>query len=465
MLVSALLLGLIAVGAATGFIASTHASAFTRLRADAQTLAQQDENRLRGLNVDELSNLNQTLPVVTLDGAAFTVQESTSFVTDASGAPSCTNPSADYIKTTSTVTWSRMGTAAPVSASSILTPTVGTVDPTHGTLAASVINAAGAGIAGMSISISGPDSATAQTSATGCALFGDLPPGNYTVTATPPGGSYVDAQSGQPVSVTAPDTDPEVVTAGSTDPSPTQFQLDAGGSVVFSFTTAFPTTLGVNPSPAPTATAPAVVLFNTNMTSPSYRLCSAADATCPAVGAGDTSFPAAAWNGSLGRITATPLFPYTYAAYAGVCTSDEPTLFGGTDGSANVTTGTSTLTLPAMVVRLYSGTTTTPGSEIALTSPSHLVIKDTGCGMRYMGYTTTPPLVSTNQAVLPLKTAYGTGVNDTGLLKFPGMPYGNYTVCYDTGAGKTYQASAVQNKGTGEIIKLYKGSAVTASAC
>jgi prepilin-type N-terminal cleavage/methylation domain-containing protein len=467
-LVSALIVGLVAAAGATGFIASIHGSSTLRVRSDAQALAQQDESRLRGLNVDELSNLSRALPAVSLDGATFTVTESASYVSDSTGTPSCTNPSADYLKTTSTVTWANMGGQSPVSVSSVLTPTVGSVDPTHGTLAVSVINAAGTGASGMSVNVSGPDSASATTSAGGCALFGNLAAGTYNVAVAPTVGTDVDAKTGQIVTAGSPDlaSPSPTVVAGSTAASPTQFQLDGGGTIVLSFTDAFPS--GVSPSPAPTATAPAVVVFNTGMNSPSYRLCSAADSACPAVGSPDTSFSSAAWNAPGGQITATPLFPATYSTYAGVCTSDEPAHFGAIDGSAAVTAGGSAstaLTLPAMVVRLYSGTSSTvPGSEMTVPAGAHLIVTDTGCNMRYIGYTTTPPAVTSGQAVLPLITTLKTGLNDAGLLTYPGMPYGNYTVCYDNGT-KHYGPMTVGNASTGEIVNLYAGSATTTGTC
>jgi prepilin-type N-terminal cleavage/methylation domain-containing protein len=461
-LVSAMIVALVGTAGATAFIVATHASGFTRLRSDAQTLAQQDQNRLRGLNIDELSNLNQTLTPVTLDGAAFTVKEGASYVSDAVGAPSCTNPSADYLEVTSTVTWSNMGSAAPITASSVLTPTVGSVDPTNGTLAVSVINAAGSGVAGANVSISGPHSDTAQTAAGGCALFGDIPPGAYNVAVSPETGTYVDAQSGQAVSVANPDIATATVTAGTTAGSPTQFQIDAGGSIVPSFVTAYPT--GVSPAvPAP-ATSPAVVVFNTSLKPPGYRVCSAADAACPAVGSVDATFPVSVWSAA----GATPLFPYTYSVWAGSCLTNEPKFSGGVDASGAVTAGTSksvSLTLPAMVVRLYSGTTATTAQErTALPAGSHLVMSDTGCGVNYVGYTAIPPLLAPTQAVLPLTTVTGPGgTNDTGLLKYPGMPFGKYTVCYDNGT-KKYTTTAV-NQSTGEIVSLFAGSATTIGKC
>ncbi|HEY5430859.1 MAG TPA: prepilin-type N-terminal cleavage/methylation domain-containing protein [Solirubrobacteraceae bacterium] len=469
-LVSALIVGLVASAAATAFVGSTDGASNLRLRTAAQALAQQDESRLRGFNVNELSNLSQTLPAVSLDGALFTVKDSADYVSDASGTPSCTNPSADYLRTTSTVTWTNMGGQTPVTVSSVLTPTVGSLDPTHGTLAVSVTNAAGTGVSGLNVNISGPSSASATTAAGGCALFGDLSTGTYGVGVAPAVGTYVDEKTGQAVTPTAPDTaspSPTVI-AGTTAASPTPFELDAAGAITFSFADAFP--IGVNPSPAPTATAPAVVVFNTGMTTPSFRLCAGADSTCPAVANADTTFPAADWSGTGGQVVATPLFPFTspYSAYAGVCTSDEPSLFGATDSSALVTAGGSTpasITLPAMVVRLDKGTSASPGAEEALPAGAHLVVTDTGCGVQYIGYTTAPPTLAANQAALPLVSAVGTGANDTGLLTYPGMPYGQYTVCYDK-AGKTYQDPAtVTNEGNGEIVTLYAKSATTGAAC
>ena len=49
----------------------------------------------------------------------------------------------------------------------------------------------------------------------------------------------------------------------------------------------------------------------------------------------------------------------------------------------------------------------------------------------------TPPAVSTNQGNLPLNPNYPLGSNDTGILSYPGLPYGNYTVCYDNGSKST----------------------------
>lgn len=462
-LVSALMVAIVAAASAMAFVGSTHASETVRLRSDAQALAQQDQNRLRGLTVTQLSNLSRTLPAVTLDGASFTVNESSQFVSDASGTPSCTNPSADYLQTNSKVTWTNMGSTSSVTVTGMLTPTVGAVDPTHGTLAVSVINAGGTGVAGMNVSISGPSSATQTTSAGGCALFGNLPTGVYNIAVAPATGTYVDLQSGQTVTPATPDTASPTVNAGTSASTPTQFQLDAAGSATFTFANAFPT--GVSPSPAPPAAAAAVTVFNTNMNGQNPRVCSAADTTCPAVGSPDPTFPT--WATSL---NATPLFPTTYGAvYAGVCSSDAPHLFGATDPSATVTSGAGTgtpvsLTLPAMVVRLYTGkSSSSPGTEEPLPAGSHLRVKDTGCGVSYIGYTTVAPTLTAGQAALPLTTVVQAGSNDTGLLTYPGMPYGNYAVCYDNGSKSS--TATVTNQASGEVVNVYAGSLGTTGVC
>jgi hypothetical protein len=144
----------------------------------------------------------------------------------------------------------------------------------------------------------------------------------------------------------------------------------------------------------------------------------------------------------------------------------------GTDPSATVTAGgtattsPASLTLPAMVIRLYTGTPSTPGSEEALPTGGNLVVTDTGCGVSYMGYTTTPPVLASGQAALPLSLTPQTngGSNDVGLLTYPGMPDGSYNVCFDNGSTH-FGPLTVTNQGSGEIVNLYAGSATISGRC
>jgi hypothetical protein len=226
----------------------------------------------------------------------------------------------------------------------------------------------------------------------------------------------------------------------------------------------------VAPTTSPKEVSPAVVLFNTSMKSPGFRVCSAADSTCPVVGSPDTSFGSGAWNQVGLTVPATPLFPYTYSAYAGTCANDEPKLYGGSDGSVTVPAGGSpsaVVPLAPMVVRLYSGTPSTSTEITALPASSHLTVTDTGCGLEYVGTSgTLPTTMPAGQATLPLNTTPGTGVNDTGYLKYPGMPYGNYQVCYDTGTKKLgTPVTVAPNAGIGEIVQINVKNATTTGKC
>jgi Tfp pilus assembly protein PilV len=470
-LVSALILILLSMAVLGALDATTRSSFSDRIHADAEALAQQNENRLRGLNVDELSNLNSTFQYPSkLDGVQFTLKETAQYVSDTSGTVSCTNPSADYLEATTTVTWPNMAGRTPVSVTSVLTPTVGSVDSTNGALAVSVLNASGTGYGGVNVSIAGATNATATTTTAGCALFGDLPSGAYTVTVAPPTGTYVDSLTGATVSSATPDTRTVSVVAGSV-PTSAPFSIDQAGSINATFTTtwpgsgtAAPTGTGTAPVAPATPTAPALIAFNTNMNAPSYRMCTPADTSgCPVVGAQDQAFPASDWSAS--GITATPLFPFTskYSVYAGVCPSDDPNVVAGvTDPTATVPQGASAgvgLTLPAMVVRLYSGTSIANNAEEKLPANTKLTVSDDGCNVDYISNLTTP---AAGQAVLPINTTYtvGTTTSATGLLKYPGMPYGHYTVCYTDANNKIYSKS-VTNSGSGVIVSLLAGSTVT----
>jgi prepilin-type N-terminal cleavage/methylation domain-containing protein len=463
-LIAAVILALVAAGSAVALVGAVGTSGIQRNSSAAEALAQQDESRLRGYTVSQLANLNQSLSPVTLDGTQYTVHESASFVSDSSGTPSCTNPSADYLETTSSVTWAGMPSSLnPVTVTGLITPTYGEISSSSGVLAVQVQDPSGNPIAGMPVSVSGPGTASGVTASNGCVLFGDLPVGNsYTVAVTPASGSYVDAGTGQAVNSGAPDTQSNVqVSAGTTAASPTPFVLATPGTATFSFTDAWPT--GVSPSPAPTATAPSVVLSSGGLT----IICSAQDTSgCPATGQGDTSWAASAWNGTNGQITAQPLVPATYATYAGICASDNPSSYGGSAATTSVTAGgstTTTLTVPSIVVRLYSGTTTVPGSEIVMPAASKLVVTDTQCdgGEHFVGGPGVT--VPVNDSALPINSSpvLNGGTRDTGLLGYPGMPYGKYTVCYQSGTKDS--VASITNQGTGEIVKIYNGSLTTGS--
>jgi Tfp pilus assembly protein PilV len=165
--------------------ATTRSAGDERRHATAFALAQEDQSRLR---TSRLSTLNQLQETRTVDvgGQQFTVESTGVFVNNGTGTASCTEgyESADYAKVSSTVTWPGIGARKPVTIDSIVSPSSGSLDPSHGTLTISATNAAGVPLAGVSLSGTGPSAFSGSTDESGCANFADLPEGNYTLTSS-----------------------------------------------------------------------------------------------------------------------------------------------------------------------------------------------------------------------------------------------------------------------------------------
>lgn len=492
-LASALVLAILSAGVAGSLVSSTDATYQVRVHSEAQALAEQSQDKLRALNINELSNLNQSYSITTPDNVKFTVTETGQFVSNTTGTTSCTSPATDYVKATSTVTWTNMGTRAPVVVTSILTPQTGSI--TGGNLSVTATNAAGTGVQGLDVSLSGQATGSAVTDANGCAFFGNMSPGTYTVSIYPTSGTYVVNTTGASVTLSSPATQTATVTAGENTSAP--FTLDQAGSITYSFADAFPTGLTPTPSGYPTPTAPAVAAFNTGMNSPSVRICTLNDnPTCPVVGSPDTKFPASDWTGTSGDIVATPLFPFTsaYSVYAGTCTNDDPHTVSSsvTDTTAVVPEGGAysptppLLYLPAIVLKLMTGTSASPGSEEAMPAGAYITVNDSGCAVDYstQNNSSSYSSLSSGQAALPVlttSTSPTAALSNFGILQYPGMPDGSYYICYGTGttgspkyiwgvtsgAGATAKpASPITSTLTssttgGEVVTLYAGSTKT----
>ena len=149
-IISAMLVALIAVGTLTGFAAAGKTTAEAGTHAQATVCAQQDEERLRGMNSEALANLgSQTSTVAencqclesvsgawrycpssnlageSYKGTVFTLSTSVTPHTESeSGAKeTCTveNGTISYLRTTTQVKWSGLGERHAVSQSSIVT--------------------------------------------------------------------------------------------------------------------------------------------------------------------------------------------------------------------------------------------------------------------------------------------------------------------------------------------------------
>lgn len=208
-LVSALIVVIVGGAVLTLLQTTARSAGDQRRHATAFSLAQEDQSRLRTSRLALLNELQEER-TVEVGGQLFTVRSTGVFVNSSTGSSSCVEGygSADYAKVTSTVTWPGIGSRPPVRIDSIVAPSSGSLDPTHGTLTISATNAAGVPLSGVSISGTGAGTFSGSTDSSGCANFADLPEGNYTMTTSAGGmvDENGDAVSSQTVGVIASGT-------------------------------------------------------------------------------------------------------------------------------------------------------------------------------------------------------------------------------------------------------------------
>lgn len=419
-LVSAIMVVIVAVGVFAAFDTATRATGEERNRARAHSLAQADLSRMRTMRISDLSNLNQTR-TLTQDGTEYTIVSRGEFQTDATGTASCDpgTASADYIKISSTVTWPSIGSRPPVVAASLVAPPNGSISPNTGSLAVEIQNSENAGIPGVGLQGSGAGSFTGQTGPTGCAIFGNLPAGNYTLQVTD--STLVDRDGNPPG-----DTATSVVAEAT---NTVVLQYDEPGSVAVTFETK----VGGNLVPS---TADSVVAFNQGMSVPKAF--------------GDVGSQA-------GQVTATPLFPFTseYAIYAGTCEGNNPNPTGQENppgeaaiASAIVPRGGSeavSVQLPALHLTVWSGVDqTTPGSPV----PGAAVeLSDANCDDS-AGNPITRTFTTTSEGKFT-KDPQGQTLD-------PGLPYGVYDLCVSDGTTHVTRTSVnVQDLDVGADLSVY----------
>jgi len=418
-LVSALCVAIVGGAVLTALQATARSASDSRNHTMAQAIAMEDQARLRSMRISSLNNLKQTYPV-TLDGTTFWITATGTFVNNTSQTASCTTgkTSADYVRITSSVTWNALGKRSPVSMHSIVSPSNGSLNPGHGTLTFSAINAAGLPLPGVGISGGGPSNFSGTTDAAGCANFADLPAGNYTVVASAPG--LVDKFGKAPTTLNPSPG----VTASSTNS--VQLQYDIPGTIEASFKYRVGSTTEFKAS-----SQRSIAVFNsgTGQSTPTF------------VSGGSSPVPS---------IKLGSLFPFTskYAVYAGGCTENNPNPTSdpeapgaGAVAGFEVTPGATVqgaIHLPALNLVVKDGAALLSGARV----------KITGTCSFSREYTTT------------------TG----GVLPDGGLPWGTYTICAQKGSGssarrKTVSNQAVQNLATGTSVTIDLSSGTTSAAC
>ncbi len=186
--VSAAVLAIVALAVLSGIDAASSSTGRERARAVAASLAEQDQERLRAMTVNQLSGLNATRDVP-IDGATYKVRSKAAWITDdTGGTPACGNSSKnnEYLHITSTVTSSYVGVTVPaVEIDSLAAPSA-EYSSTHGILGVKVVNRNAVGVPGITVSAASTDPAYAPpsqvTDANGCVIFRQIPVATYTIT-------------------------------------------------------------------------------------------------------------------------------------------------------------------------------------------------------------------------------------------------------------------------------------------
>jgi Tfp pilus assembly protein PilV len=383
-LVSAIMLVITAVGVFTAFEAGHRSSAEERHRAQAEGLAQADLTRMRTMRISDLSNLHES-KVVVIEETPYTVKSAAEYETDKTGTASCEEgiASADYIQIRSTVTWPSIGSRAPVVQQSLVAPPNGSVSAESGSLAIQIDNAESTGIEGVGLTGTGAGTFNGETGTNGCAVFGDLPAGNYTLALSGPSLVDPDGEAPQPLSTSVVEESTNTLSLQYDEPGEVEveFQTRVGGELV--------------PSEADS-----VIAFNSGMS------------VAKVFGSPGNPSPA---------VTASSLFPFTsaYSIYAGACEEHNPSLAGESVSEGAVAepvvqpgaTSVATIELPALHLTAWSGTTGAPGEPV---EGAEVKVEDTKC-------TKGGPIVRT----------YTT--NSEGGLPDPGLPFSTYDVCVSNG--------------------------------
>jgi hypothetical protein len=185
--VSALITTLIATAVAGALITNTDIIANQNSRSQAEALAEQDQERLKGLSAEQLDNLGQTY-TAKAGSTSYTITSKAWYLSTSNGQ-SCSSSggaSATYFKTISTVTHTNAtgGVQTLATDESVISPDAG------GSLLVQFHDQTASPLAGASLSASGPESDAGTSDANGCVIFSGLDTGTYALTYTDIG--YVD---------------------------------------------------------------------------------------------------------------------------------------------------------------------------------------------------------------------------------------------------------------------------------
>jgi Tfp pilus assembly protein PilV len=402
-IIAAAVLVLVVIGVLAGLDSVTSTAGANKARTVAATLAEKDQERLRGMKTLDIDKMNLEPYDVPVGKVTYHVESEAAWVYDASGDEvSCgvAQGKASYMRITSTVTSPITGKAVkPVVISSIVAPQVGAT--AAGSLSVVVKGAAGQPI--KDVTVTAPPSPNVETTnELGCAVFGQLTAGTYKVTLSKTG--YVDKEG------VANPTNDVSVSAGSM--STQEFAYDVGASI----------TVDVKDKPATNADEPSATVLAANgellAGLRTFALTGPVSGPNPAY---PTDTAQGTYSGK--SFLLTGLFPFTngYTFYAGRCSGNDPTkkianYFDTNPGRVTLSPGQAggsvTVYEPATNIRFKFGS----GNATNATVFAYPI--GTGCdGNR-----------------IPM----GKVLSTTGHVTYQGLPYGDYQICAEYQSGSTW---------------------------
>jgi len=476
-LFSSLMLAIVVIGTLNGINTSSHAAAIGRARSQADSFAEQDQERLRSFSITKLRELEEhggETYTMEADKMKYTVKSTVEFQNNETGTSSCTSTGtaqADYYQTVSQVSWNNGGLKIkPVVETSLIAP------PPGASLIVQVKNAEGTGVSGMNIAVKGPTSAgsttSGKTSTAGCAIFSSFGEGGeYFINVNKTG--FVDkdwyANSEEDEAAQNELTLVEGLTTKA------GYEFDEAGTITPRLVTV-PAETGMLTQTTPAAQisgqALNVTAVNSNLGPPFKKLLS-------------SNLSAPATSISSGAV----VFPFTsnYSLFAGTCKADEPKNFEGTATEQKVSRGTTvtpTINEPALVVRVWEKTLAKEeeGYNAAhgysgthqISKPITLVNWSGSGGTEECDNARYTPATLPANVVVNGVTVHEEVTPERGELIYPGQAYGKYVVCAEVAAGRFVYQSEVFNKITtattngtpsflhpthedGTIVDLYAG--------
>jgi type II secretory pathway pseudopilin PulG len=368
--VSALLVGLIAVGTFSGFDSAGRARVDERAHAQATQLVEQDEEHLRGLTTTQLAQLGTAEPHYEAEngmclekvsaawdyynkentsfcektsfagtaysGIVFTITSSAEFVTAAKETFTCGTSAgtADYIRTKSSATWTSLGSRPPVTQSSIVST------PSSAGLMVKIENQDKEPVEGANVTAEGTSlSAIETTPAAGCVIFGALKAQTDKISVVK--SNYVDVNGKNP-----PASKEFKVAAGTL--GEVAFKIAAPGSIAATF--------GSNGVFTEAIKGISFVAYQSGIsTAPNYFVKETTGNEPQHIAELTGLFPFAKLEGTWK--------PEPYTVYAGDCKANEPSIVGATNKTAPVepnAVAPVNVELPAVNVTVWEGTKGTP---------------------------------------------------------------------------------------------------------